>query len=242
MSAPIYLTQEQFLAKANSVHNNRYDYPRAIYKSAHEKIIITCKIHGDFLQTPGSHLYGRGCRKCAATSSIQDFIRKAQEVHGDRYDYSITKFDGCYSKVKIICRIHGSFEQSTSNHMNGSGCRKCRSNISKMCDAWLDNLGLPDDNEHREVILPIHTRVNGKRKYIADGYDPQTNTVYEFWGDFWHGNLSKYSGEHYNNVSKRTMAQLNEQTLMKATKIREAGFNLVEMWESDWITMNKRNI
>lgn len=235
----IYLTQEQFLEKANRVHNNRYDYSQAFYTSAHTKVIIICPIHGEFSQNPGSHLYGRGCKKCGATSSVEDFIRKSKEVHGDRYDYSITNFEGCCSKVKIICQVHGVFEQSTSNHMNGHGCRKCRSNISRMCDAWLDSIGLPNDNEHREVILPIHVRIDGKRKYIADGYDPITNTVYEFWGDFWHGNLSKYSGDHYNIVSKRTMAQLHERTVRKAAKIREAGYVLVEMWESDWIFAKK---
>lgn len=229
-------TLEDFIIKAQKVHGNRYDYSKTNYKSALSKVVIGCAIHGDFYQTPGSHLYGRGCKKCSATSTTEDFIRKSSEVHGNRYDYSETEVTGCYNKVRIICRKHGPFMQSTSNHMNGHGCRKCRSNISAMCDAWLDSLNLPDDNEHREVLLPIRI---GKQHYIADGYDPETNTVYEFWGDFWHGNLTKYSGDHENNVVKKTMLQLYEQTMKKAEKIRAAEYNLIEIWESDWITRGK---
>lgn len=226
----------EFIRKARQKHADHYDYSHSVYKRALDKVTITCPIHGDFIQTAASHLFGRGCKKCAATSSTEDFVRKSKEFHGDKYDYSLTKVDGCQNKVQIICRKHGIFEQSTSNHMNGAGCRKCRSNISRMCDEWLDSLGLPDDNSHREVILPIKI---GRRHYIADGYDSVTKTVYEFWGDFWHGNPAKYSAEVLNNVVKKTMGDLYEQKMLKTTKILEAGYRLHEIWETEWIARNK---
>lgn len=225
-------TLETFVEKARSCHGNRYDYDKVIYVRALSKITIGCPVHGDFTQTAASHLFGRGCKKCSATSSPEDFILKSRKIHGDKYDYSLVKSVNSKNKIRIICRKHGVFEQSTSNHMNGSGCRKCRSNISAMCDRWLESLGIPDDNDHREVILPIKI---GKRHYIADGYDPETKTVYEFWGDFWHGNPAKYNSEQRNNVVKKTMGELHEMKLTKTRRIRESGFLLIEIWESEWL-------
>lgn len=58
-------TQEEFLQKANSVHNNFYDYTQTLYKGSHAKVNITCPFHGCFTQTAASHLNGNGCKFCA---------------------------------------------------------------------------------------------------------------------------------------------------------------------------------
>jgi hypothetical protein len=60
-------TTDQFITEAKSVHGDRYDYSKVVYKTAKLDVIITCKVHGDFKQRSGRHLSGRGCRKCAAT-------------------------------------------------------------------------------------------------------------------------------------------------------------------------------
>jgi ssDNA-binding Zn-finger/Zn-ribbon topoisomerase 1 len=59
------LTLSKFRERASRVHNGRYAYPDQQYKDMHTKIVITCNEHGEFLQTPESHLSGRGCPKCA---------------------------------------------------------------------------------------------------------------------------------------------------------------------------------
>jgi hypothetical protein len=66
----VSLTTEQFVKRAKRQHGNKYDYSRVSYKKAKTKVEIVCKKHGPFLQTPDSHLSGRGCRKCgfAATA------------------------------------------------------------------------------------------------------------------------------------------------------------------------------
>lgn len=58
------LTTEDFIEKADKVHNNLYLYTKSEVKGNKNKVIITCKKHGDFEQSPNSHLKGRGCRKC----------------------------------------------------------------------------------------------------------------------------------------------------------------------------------
>ena len=58
-------------------------------------------------------------------SNTSDFIKKAEKVHGDLYNYSSVEYMGCHKKVKIICQVHGVFEQIPSDHLQGKGCSKC---------------------------------------------------------------------------------------------------------------------
>lgn len=61
-------TTEDFIIQANSIHNNRYEYEKSIYVKSNNKLIITCKLHGDFNQLPTSHLTGVGCPTCGKDS------------------------------------------------------------------------------------------------------------------------------------------------------------------------------
>ena len=122
-----------FIQKAKKIHGDKYDYSKTIYVHSIEKLIVTCPIHGDFHISPNKHLSGRGCPICgtirtaeAHKLSVTDFIEKAKEKHGDKYDYSLIKeFNGVRDKVKIICPKHGIFEQQANSHLRGSGCPKC---------------------------------------------------------------------------------------------------------------------
>ena len=57
--------------------------------------------------------------------TTEEFIEKAKQIHGDKYDYSLTEYKSNKKKVKIICPIHGVFEQRPLNHLQGCGCIKC---------------------------------------------------------------------------------------------------------------------
>lgn len=56
----------------------------------------------------------------------EEFIKKSEEKHGDKYDYSLVEYAGTNNKVKIICREHGEFLQRSSAHLYGQGCMGCR--------------------------------------------------------------------------------------------------------------------
>lgn len=53
------------------------------------------------------------------------FIKKAKEIHGDKYDYSLVDYKNAKTKVEIICPLHGKFEQIPYNHLSGKGCKEC---------------------------------------------------------------------------------------------------------------------
>lgn len=61
--------------------------------------------------------------------TTNDFIQKAVSIHGDKYDYSYVNYINAKTKVKIICPIHGLFEQTPNNHLYGKcGCPICAGN------------------------------------------------------------------------------------------------------------------
>lgn len=66
-------------------------------------------------------------------NKTESFIIKARGVHGDKYDYSLVNFKNNKTKVEIVCKSHGSFEQSPSGHLRGYGCRKCGTESFKKC-------------------------------------------------------------------------------------------------------------
>lgn len=122
------ITTEIFLQKAREIHGQKYDYSKTVYVSAKDKVCIICPEHGEFFQAPDKHLHGRGCPRCARPNSNlsqEEFIEKVVSVHGDRYDYSKTTYQGYNKSVIITCPIHGDFTIKANAHLKGSGCQRC---------------------------------------------------------------------------------------------------------------------
>jgi hypothetical protein len=67
-----------------------------------------------------------------------DFIQRAREVHGDRYDYSKVLYVAAISNVTIICPVHGEFQQRPANHCSGRGCRECGGNKPLTLDRFIE--------------------------------------------------------------------------------------------------------
>ncbi len=130
----VRLTTEEFIERARKVHGNKYDYSKVEYINSETKVCIICPKHGEFWQVPHKHLNGRGCHeclmensesKCTTKKTTERFIMDARKVHGDKYDYSKVVYKGSFIPVKIICPIHGEFEQKPNKHLEGSGCQIC---------------------------------------------------------------------------------------------------------------------
>lgn len=119
--------RDEFIKRAKEKHNDKYDYSKVYYKNSKTRVRIICSKHGEFYQVSYAHLMGSGCPKCTNNHPMNqsDFIKKAERVHGDRYDYSNAKYRRHNEKVIIICNIHGNFKQDPSNHICGKGCPHC---------------------------------------------------------------------------------------------------------------------
>lgn len=126
-------TTESFIKAAREKHGDTtFNYSKVVYVNNKDKIILGCNTCGsEWLTQPNHHLNdGTGCPTCANNqkSNVHNFIEKAIAVHGDLYDYSLVKYDGANSKVKILCKEHGVFEQAPSSHYSKQhGCPICSS-------------------------------------------------------------------------------------------------------------------
>ena len=121
-------TKEEFIKEANKVHSDKYDYSQTEYVNATTKVKIICPKHGIFEMTPHNHLNGQGCPICGKenkTKTTEQFINEAKLVHNNKYNYSLVDYKNNNTKVKIICPIHGIFEQLPRCHLSGDGCFKC---------------------------------------------------------------------------------------------------------------------
>lgn len=130
------LTPHEFIKKAKSIHGHKYDYREVRFVYASDKVPIICKEHGRFMQRPLHHLErGQGCPKCSRIligdknrMSLEDFIKRAKSIHGNRYSYEQVKYINSSTKVIITCPIHGDFDQTPTNHLKKHGCPACGGN------------------------------------------------------------------------------------------------------------------
>lgn len=120
--------KEQLILK----HKGQYGYDLVEYKSANDKITITCFEHGNFEQYPFHHLGGSKCNDCAVENKkhSQEYVLELfKSLHKDaNYDYSLVKYVNNYTKVEIICNNHSEpyhFLQTPTGHLKGHGCIKC---------------------------------------------------------------------------------------------------------------------
>ena len=130
--------ERSFLTKSKAKHGDKYDYSRVVYAGSYEKVIIICPEHGEFLLAPISHQRGGMCQKCAAIQSKakqravakEQFLAKANRVHGGRYTYDMEGYAGSGKQLTITCPDHGKFSLLPMSHARGSGCPKCNIKIT----------------------------------------------------------------------------------------------------------------
>ena len=146
---------EEFVSKANVIHNNKYDYSKVNYITARINITIICPEHGEFKQAPDNHLQGKGCPICANKKrsefrkfTAEQFINKARKVHSNKYNYSKVKYVNSQTKVTIICPEHGEFQQAPNPHLKGKGCQKCYGNMRKTTEQFIKEAKAIHDNKY----------------------------------------------------------------------------------------------
>lgn len=177
---------QYFINRCKEVHGERYDYSLVKYTGCEKLVEIICPIHGLFKQSPTKHIHGQGCSKCGTLfaankllKTTEEFIIKATLIHQGRYDYSLSDYTGHNKKIKIICPIHGLFEQRANHHTDGCGCKRCgdelnlfkrgnwvkqagnKQGIFYIIKCWNDNeefykVGITYNNVHKRYISNYH--------------------------------------------------------------------------------------
>lgn len=183
------LTLNQFLAKAYSIHGDRYDYSAVEWEkdtNAYSKVNIRCDVHGIFQQLINNHINNKmGCMACGGRlkHTLASFLTKACVIHGDRYDYSTVEWSGetnARTKVTITCKAHGPFHQVVDSHLVGAGCPSCKSSKGEqIISNWLkaNNTKFSSEYMFTDCVNPHTTR-----KLRFDFWLPDHNTCIEFHG------------------------------------------------------------
>lgn len=185
------LTTEEFIEKAKVIHGDKYDYSLVDYINAKTRISIICPEHGVFEQRPDNYLEGNGCPLCGnltiskkLSKKSKAFIEQAKQIYGDKYDYSLVDYENTYKKIKIICPVHGEFEQRPNNHLNGYGCPICsESKGERKIRIFLKNNNIHFFQEYR------FKDCKDKKSLPFDFYIPSKNLLIEYNG-----------GQHYKSV------------------------------------------
>ena len=214
--------KENFIKESNEVHQNKYDYSKVDYKGATTKVKIICPVHGEFWQTPHNHLIGHGCPKCknnkisaSETKTTEKFVLEARKVHGDKYDYSRTKYLSAKDKVCIICPEHGEFWQEASSHLSGCGCPKCNHIISK---AEIEIAEYVRSLYDGEVTTNCRNMLTEHKE--LDIYIPSLKVAFEYDGMIWHSDRYRVDANYH---------------LKKTEECANKGIKLYHIFEYEWI-------
>lgn len=179
-----------FIAEAKKIHGNLYLYKNSKYKNNNTNIVITCRIHGNFVQTPASHLRGSHCPFCNFTKSSKNktlsqeqCIEKCVQVHGNKYTYERSKYIDSVTKIIITCPVHGDFPQAPASHWSGSNCPKCACLGPSLSEISIMNI-LNDNNVDFVFQKRFPDCRNPKTNYmlVFDFYLPKINTLIEYDG------------------------------------------------------------
>lgn len=225
--------------------------PEHFTPSARRKVWFTCdcSVSHSYECMIGSFTSGTRCpfragKKVDATNS---FIGKISNV--SKY-YSMENVVGASEiaagsgqLVKFSCPDCGADWKATPNTYRESViCPDCHPRVvgrSRVCAEWINSVAASTGQKIVHADNEGEYRIPGTR-WRADGYCAETNTIYEFHGDFWHGNPKRYNLEDLNTIMGMTYGELFARTQARESAIKNMGYNLIVMWESDYHDLKKQ--
>lgn len=250
------LSLDTHIAQFNIVHHNRYTYPTQSFKNSHSKIVVLCKDHGEFSIHIHSHRAGVGCPICKFQTTAlyarslltredrilptimsnkrrallpEDALKLFRKQHGERFVYDWAVYTGKSGKINVICEKHGVSTQIVDEHIKSRhGCPLCANYCVSLAEQeWLRNF----------TITETQKKVSIDKSFVkVDGFDCNTNTIYEYLGNYWHGHPSVHMKSHGVNMrNKITFTDLYKQTEYRLTQLYNLGYNIVYAWEFDCI-------
>ena len=221
---------ENFIEKSTIAHNGYYDYSKVEYINSSSKVLIICPEHGDFWQLPNDHIKGFKCPKCKADNhrvKFSDFVKKAREIHGDKYTYIESSWNGTATPVQAICPHHGEISLSPISHLKGSECLLC-SRASKEDDA---------------ESIPEFEVLDFKYKIVSNVRSAITNATYTFNCSV-HGNYEttylKYLNKFYHGCPECFIARIRKDFDSFVKEAKEVHGDTYEYIKPDVMNRNEK--
>lgn len=177
-------TLQHFIERAREIHGNDYSYDEFSFIDYRTPSTIICPMHGKFEQSPNKHLsLKRGCPKCGILKRAETqkqkksnaFKEKASKIHNNFYSYEKSIYQGAKMQIIVTCPIHGDFQITPNDHLNGHGCPKCKqSSLEKLVKSILIQENIQFEEQRR---------VPTDEKLKLDFYLPQYNIAIECQGE-----------------------------------------------------------
>ena len=232
-------TTEEFIKRAKKIHGDKYDYSKVNYINRNTKVCIIDKEIGEFWQTPSSHLgghgpsSGRGKRVWEKRDKIttEEFVKRAESVHGKKYNYKLVEYKSMNEKVKIICNKCGNvFEKTPNNHINQqNGCPKC--NVSKLEESVENEL---IENSIKYIHIANRDNFSWLGRQSLDFYLPDYNIAIECQGIQHYEPVDQYGGNKRleqqieSDSRKLKLCSENGIKILYFTKYKIEGENIVK--------------
>lgn len=177
--------------------------------------------------------------------SFDIFAQKLQESNlkykRNVFVKDVSEYAGMLVPIAFTCDMAHEWQARPANVIHlGSGCPYCaKANYSKIAIEWLNTISA--DIKHAENGGEVRLRGQSGKLYSVDGYDPATNTVYEFNGSAYHGDPSLYDNTDTPHPFKKhlTAKELRDLTTNKSSDLMRAGYVVVSQWESEYRKSSK---
>ena len=155
------------------------------------------------------------------------------DKYNDRPIYEEANENPRYRHSVILSRA-GSWKGGKEKLFIAGGEKR---NYSDRAISWLKQVSKESGRkiQHAENGKEFRIELGHDKYYLADGYCSETNTVYEFNGDYWHGNPDVYNADDINKSTKTSFGELYKNTIRKENILTKMGFNIVSIWENDWV-------
>ena len=136
-------------------------------------VTVKCKECGHIRHTTSDNILKFGCKICSSIKAneprkltTEEFINRAKQIHGNRYDYHLVNYVNYKTPVKIICSKHGEFLQNPNKHLAGHNCPHCKESYGEE----IVRLALLDNNIPFVQEKTIREVLNVERPIKVDFY------------------------------------------------------------------------
>ena len=219
-------TNNEYIEKVKKMHGDKYDLSEATATTRLSSFYVTCKKCGNRFKTNFNKLLiGQGCKYCNHRSyayTTEEFIKKAMEIHGDKYDYSKVIYKNNKEKICIICPEHGEFWQTPYKHIGAKqGCPLC-SKYHKLT---------------KEEFIERAKKIHGNRfdyskvNYINDS--TKICIICPEHGEFWQTPHNHLNGKGCNKCHEEN--HINEMLLYNFLKNNLPNYNIVSQYKNKFL-------
>ncbi|UYL05232.1 hypothetical protein DIDNDMLP_00247 [Klebsiella phage KP13-7] len=213
------LTTSEFIKRAIEKHGNLYDYRNCNYINAKTKICIIHPKYGEHWLYPHCHLKGSGHPIVGRKSSIKnqssttsEFIKKANKIHNNFYDYSKTDYINSHTKVIVIDPVYGEYTVYPNDHLKSSNKG---GHPQRAKDKAIKQLSARKTDQ--DVIIKRFKDVHGnlydysKVNYI--NYSTKVLIIHPIYGEHWITPIN-----HINNKQGHPLAKNKNRTSYNPNK------------------------